>query len=422
MTEQNYSRSQAGSPPPNPRGPLRRSRTQNNFPAPSNNLLTHDHNLGRAEIMRDQQDGTRKTLSQNMPLTQEISMEHYSGMTLDGYNPDDDYQSLIEDGMHPSFDINFADMPSYVSFDPTDSNIFQTPALAPCPVSDAFAPAVVPAHLAEGKGSSVQGQETLGVGFEGWPCFRCNPSSGVKVHPKTGRTFVEGLEHTLKNHDTVQPSTSLLAGDAENYAFSGGISVDQFSGRARDKLMVVTQTILHKAREVHGSSVRDRLDAHQLPPPSTTTSFEVFSTLPPTNDLEHLLQAYASRFEPYYASIPSELLSPMDILESTQERCSSLLLLLMLAQGAIATPTHEARNLTSGLTEACRISWLSLVEQDVSLSTNTTMLRSALMFMNLAAWSGNKWHMDVSIAFPKCGMLRAKKRSLLPPNSTCTFP
>ena len=354
-----------------------------------------------------------------MPLTQEISMEHYSSTTLDGYNPDDDHQFLIEDGMHPSFDINFADMPSYVSFDPTDSNMFQTPALVP--VSNAVASDVVPAHLAEGNGSSVQGQETLGVDFERWPCFRCNPSSGEKVHPKAGRTFVEGLEHTLKNYDTVQPLTSLLAGDAENYAFNGGISVDQFSGRARDKLMVVTQTILHKAREVHGSSVRDRLEAHQHPPNSTTSS-EVFSTLPPTKDLEHLLQAYASRFEPYYASIPSRLLSPMEILESTQERCSSLLLLLMLAQGAIATPTNEARNLTSGLTEACRISWLSLVEQDVSLSTDTTMLRSALMFMNLAAWSGNKWHMDVSIAFPKCGILRAKKGSLLPPNSTCIFP
>ena len=366
--------------------------------------------------MRDQQDGTPKTLSQNVPLTQDISMEHYSGTTLDGYNPDDDHQFLIEDGMHASFDINFPDMPSYVSFDPTDSNMFQTPALVPVPVSNGFASDVVPAHLAEGNGTSVQGQETLGVDFEGWPCFRCNPCSGEKVHPKTGRTFVEGLEHTLKTYDTVQPSTSLLAGGAENYLFNGGIGVDQFSGRARDKLMVVTQTILHKAREVHGSSVRDRLEAHQYPPPSSFTSSEVFSTLPPTNDLEHLLQAYASRFEPYYASIPSRLLSPMDILESTQERCSSLLLLLMLAQGAIATPTKEARNLTSGLTEACRISWLSLVEQDVSLSSNTTMLRSALMFINLAAWSGNKWHMDVSIAFPKCGILRAKKGSLLPPS------
>ena len=418
MTEQDYSRSQAGSPPPNPRGPPRRSRTQNNFPGPSNDHLTHghDHSLGRAEVMRDQQYETPKNLSQNVPLTQDISMELYSGTTLDGYNPDDDHQFLIEDGINPSFDFNFADMPSYVSFDPTDTNMFQTPALVPVPVSNAFASDIVPAHMAEGNGSYMHVQETIGVDFEKWPCFRCNPSSGEKVHPKTGRTFVEGLEHTLKTYDTVQSSTSPLAGGAEIHAFNGGISVDQFSGRARDKLMVVTQAILHKAREVHGSSVRDRLEAHQHPSPNSTTSFEVFSTLPPTNDLEHLLQAYANRFEPYYPSIPSRLLSPMDILESTQDRCSSLLLLLMLAQGAIATPTNEARNLTSGLTEACRISWLSLVEQDVSLSTNTTMLLSALMFMNSAAWSGNRWHMDVSMAFPKCGILGAKKGSLLPPN------
>ena len=75
----------------------------------------------------------------------------------------------------------------------------------------------------------------------------------------------------------------------------------------------------------------------------------------------------------------------------------------------MATPTNEARYFTSGLTEACRLSWFGLVEKDVSLSRDPTMLRSALMFINLAAWSGDKWHMDVSLIPPKRSILRAEE-------------
>lgn len=328
-----------------------------------------------------------------MQLPQETSMDSFPGSTFEGYNHDDDHQFLIDDH---SFDMNFADMSSYMPSDPTDSNMFPSALLLTEPLASDVA--LVP--TANVNGYNIHGQEALGADFEGWPCFVCNPPSGEKIHPKTGRMFLEGLEHTLKNHDTVQPSTFLLGGDRDNRASNAEISIEPFSGRARDKLMVITQCILHKARKVHGSSTRDRLENNQDHRPDTPTSYEVFSILPSTDDLEHLLQSYANRFEPYNSSVPSRLLSPIAILESTEERCSSLLLLLMFAQGAMATPTNEARYFTSGLTEACRLSWFSLVEKDVSLSRDPTMLRSALMYTNLAAWSGDKWHMDVSLIAP----------------------
>ena len=327
-------------------------------------------------------------------------MDHYPDSTLEGYNPDDDHHIVLGDY---SFDLNLAPMASYMSFYPTDSNMFQSPLLLADPPAPGLA--LVPSATLIANGSSAHGQEALGVDFEAWSYFRCNPSSGRRVHPKTGRMFLEGLEHTLKSQDTAQPSNFLLSGDEERSAFNGGINVEPFSGRARDKLMVITQSILHKARKVHGSSARERVESHQHHLGDSATSFEVFSVLPSTDDMERLLQAYANRFEPYYPSIPSRLLSPMAILDSTSERCSSLLLLLMFAQGAMATPTKEARCLTSGLTEACRLSWFGLVEKDVSLSSDPTMLRSALVFMNLAAWSGDKWHMDVSISFLMCSIL-----------------
>lgn len=400
MAEQDHLPSQPISLQPRSRGSPRRRRTRSDVSPPGNDLLTHDHTLGRAEVGQDQQNGPRNSLPQSMPLTQDITMDRYPDSTLEGYNRDDHHQFVLGDD---SFDVNFADMSSYMSFDPTDTNMFQSPLLLADPPAPGIA--VVASATTIANGSLAHDQEALGVDFEAWSCFRCNRSSGKRVHPKTGRMFLEGLEHTLKSHDTAQPLNFLLSGDAEPLAFDNRTSVEPFSGRVRDRLMVITQSILHKARKIHGSSARERFETHPHHIRDSTTNFEVFSILPSTDVMERLLQAYINRFEPYYASIPSQLLSPRAILDSTDERCSSLLLLLMFAQGAMATPTKEARYLTSGLTEACRLSWFDLVEKDVTLSSDPTMLRSALMFMNLAAWSGNKWHMDVSIHFPRFHIL-----------------
>ena len=397
--QQDYLHSQSSSPQSKSRGPPRRRRTRNNISAPTNDLLTHDHTLRWAEVGQSPQNGTRNSLLKGMPLAQDITMNRYSDSTLQGNNLDDDHQFVLGDD---SFDDNFADMSSDMSIDPTDTNMFQSPLL----LADPPAPGIVLVASATtiANGSSAHDQEALGVDFEAWSYFRCNPSSGKRVHPKTGRMFLEGLEHILKSHDTAQPSNFLSSGNEEPPAVENRISVEPFSGRARDRLMVITQSILHKARKIHGSSARERVEIHPHHIGDRSTNFEVF-ILPSTDDMERLLQAYINRFEPYYASIPSQLLSPRAILDSTDERCSSLLLLLMFAQGAMATPTKEARYLTSGLTEACRLSWFGLVEKDVTLSSHPTMLRSALMFMNLAAWSGNKWHMDVSIHIPRCNIL-----------------
>ncbi|KAL2171334.1 hypothetical protein VTG60DRAFT_3221 [Thermothelomyces hinnuleus] len=76
---------------------------------------------------------------------------------------------------------------------------------------------------------------------------------------------------------------------------------------------------------------------------------------------------------------------------------STLLVLLMIAQGAAAMPLQEARYLSAGLTETCRISLFDIVEKDVGLSADPTTLRCALLFLVLGAWSGDKWLMDIAM-------------------------
>jgi hypothetical protein len=78
-------------------------------------------------------------------------------------------------------------------------------------------------------------------------------------------------------------------------------------------------------------------------------------------------------------------------------RASTLLLLLMIAQGAAAMPMIEARYLSAGLTETCRVSLFDIVEKDVELTADPVTLRCALLFIVLGVWSGDKWLMDIAM-------------------------
>ncbi|PBP16624.1 transcription factor Cmr1 [Diplocarpon rosae] len=59
--------------------------------------------------------------------------------------------------------------------------------------------------------------------------------------------------------------------------------------------------------------------------------------------------------------------------------------------------TSEARCLTAGLTETCRISLFNIIEKDVELSADPVVLRCALLFTILGAWSGDAWHMKMAM-------------------------
>lgn len=234
-----------------------------------------------------------------------------------------------------------------------------------------------------------QEPEAVIAAQEGWPCFRCNPPTSSKFCPKTARLYLEGLEQTLKNQDAW--NAWAMQTDELERATAPRISTEPFAGCTRDKLLAITQSFLHKALEIH----RTGLVGSPEDCGSVDSSCAEFIILPPPNVLEDFLRAYVGRFEPYYSFVPSGVLKPNELMQLSNGKASSLLLLLMVAQGAMATPTVEARYLTSGLTEACRISLFDIIEKDIVLSSDPIVLRCAVLFTTLAAWSGDKWHMDV---------------------------
>ena len=219
-----------------------------------------------------------------------------------------------------------------------------------------------------------------------WSYFQCNPSSDSGTFSKTASIYLEGLEHALGSEDAWQRKD--WQPQVKNTPYSGfSLQVESFSSHAREKLVAVTQAILQKALDTH------HIDSHSQ---RRSAEGKGFIALPPPMVLEYSLKAYVRRCEPYYTCIPAKSLKSNEVMQGENAIASCLLLLLMIAQGAAATPTIEARSLSSGLTEACRLSLHDLLEKDCELVQNLTVLQCGLLCTNLAVWSGDKRHMEVS--------------------------
>jgi hypothetical protein len=242
--------------------------------------------------------------------------------------------------------------------------------------------------------SGLQEPDAVIASHSAWPFFQCNRVEKVSMYPpKTAHIYLEGLAQTLRNQATWQAWAAQVDERALDIATERKILTEAIVGWSREKLLAITQSFLHKALDIHKND-RGRRDDSPVSPGSSRDNFLM---LPPPEVMQYFLRSYAVRFEPYYSSVAGGRLDPNALMHSANSKAASLLILLMVASGAAATSTVEARYIASGLTEACRISLFDLIEKDVMQSRDPLVLRSALLFICQAAWSGDKWHMDVSI-------------------------
>lgn len=227
---------------------------------------------------------------------------------------------------------------------------------------------------------------------DGWNVFRCTPTIPSSSCPTTAKLNLERLEHTLRNHE----GWSSWAPTWEEADFAGAepLTVMQLHESTRDKLLAITQTFLHKALEIHREGT-----SHTPPHGGSPLSHggSNFVLLPPARVLEYFLRSYANSFERYYSLTSRGILDANELMHCYNEKASSLLILMMIAQGAMNIPSVEARWLTGGLTEACRISLFDLVERNIIMSGDPIVLHAALLFTVQAAWSGDKWQMDIAM-------------------------
>jgi hypothetical protein len=225
---------------------------------------------------------------------------------------------------------------------------------------------------------------------DGWTAFRCNPTIPPAQCPRTAKQNLERLEDSLKNQEGW--TGWLHIWDQLNPG-EGPLKVRSIIEPTRDRLLAITQAFLHKALDIH------KEDAYGSPgsgesPNSTGSNFIVF---PPARILDLFLRSYANSFECYFPVSSRGLIDPNELIRHHNDRAASLLILMMIAQGAMAIPGIESRWLIGGLTEACRISIFDLVEKNVTLAGDPIVLHAALIFTVQAAWSGDKWQMDIAM-------------------------
>lgn len=237
-------------------------------------------------------------------------------------------------------------------------------------------------------GTSVHDLAAIAAAQDGWSVFRCTPPIPSSSCPRTAKLNLEKLEQSLKNYDGW--STWKPAWEDADLGAGGSVTVIPLHESTRDKLLAITQSFLHKALEIH----KEGMSANGSSSSSTGSNFVL---LPPARVLEHFLKSYANSFERYYSMTSRGLLDANELMHCYNDKASSLLILMMIAQGAMVVPSSDARWLTGGLTEACRISLFDLIEKNIILSGDPMVLHSALIFTVQAAWSGDKWQMDIAM-------------------------
>ena len=240
-----------------------------------------------------------------------------------------------------------------------------------------------------------------------WNVIRCVPNVKLGTCPSTARTHLDTLERTLKKHDVWNAWSPDLADSIDRH---DSLAVMQLHHSTRDTLLAITQGLLHRAKELH------RADSTESP--SSPSSFVL---LPPTNVLEYLLHSYGSGFEAYLPVTDRGSLDANELIHCHHHQASSLLVLLMLAQGAVNTSSTEAKALVPGLVETCRVSLSDLVERDAQMATKQHVLHAALLLTSLAAWGGDKVQMDAAMG--QRGIYTAVLRNarMLEDQSSATF-
>ncbi|KAI3322441.1 hypothetical protein HD806DRAFT_500039 [Xylariaceae sp. AK1471] len=221
-----------------------------------------------------------------------------------------------------------------------------------------------------------------------WPLARCTPVVYSGSCPRTAIVHLECLEQKSKSEGTwraLEKSLHRVDWNENDLA-----SVVPMNSRTRDKMLAITQTFLHKALEIHRGGVQNQ-NKQQSGPGMLT-----FLVLPPSDILEYLLRSYVRNLLFFYSLVWTGRIDPNEMIQNNNQ-AATLLVLLMIAQGASVLHSAEARGLSAGLIETCRISLFDIIEKDIEMCADPTVLRCALLFTLLGAWSGDKWLMDIAM-------------------------
>jgi hypothetical protein len=236
---------------------------------------------------------------------------------------------------------------------------------------------------------------------DSWAGFRCNQSRPDLPNFHTTSMHLKGLADMLHSQDVWDHWPTPVTDKLEPRSASH-ITCTPVSSPTRDKMSSMFQSMLQTTFHSHGLS-----RSPSMPPDSSETSWDnrlgaprtnSYVVLPPANILDSFLRSYTNRIEHLYPSVCGGEIQPNSMLSNSRNpEIPALLLLLMVAAGAIGSGRRDSFYLTNGLTEVCRVNLWQLSEHNAELRSDLAVLRCTLLLTVLAAWSGDKCQMDASM-------------------------
>lgn len=219
--------------------------------------------------------------------------------------------------------------------------------------------------------------------LEAWPIFQCNTIVSSNACPTTAKSHLRNMYAALGNQKSL-----------DNVRLTDQIApIEPLQASTRDRLIAILQGFSTRTQKLHG--LTGSMDENSMLEPTAPN----FLILPPPTVLESLLHSCLGSYEPYYPFLSAASLNPNQLMEKGNNAIiSSLKLLLMLAAGAMTSGAGDIDQISYGLLEICRVSLSYLIEEDVKLVSNPDVLQCALLYTLVAAWSGDKWQMDVSVS------------------------
>lgn len=250
--------------------------------------------------------------------------------------------------------------------------------IAPCPAAPSYADL----------------QRLFNINEESWPGFCCNPVPSAGPPAQTKRCHLANLQSAFRafaeNDKAVLNFESGRAEDVGGEIL--GPRVEPMSAGARTLLEKAIQSTIYAVTSGCRRTGKMALNGDLNPSVTSTEPPQ----LPSARVLDYFLRIYAQEREPFYELNRGLDLHLLQFLDEGSEAFARIALMLMIAHGAMATPTIASIQFAQGLTEACRI-LSSDPSTDEGRWGDLGVLFAAFLFLNLAAWSGDVWHMNVSV-------------------------
>ncbi|OAG45115.1 hypothetical protein AYO21_00463 [Fonsecaea monophora] len=260
------------------------------------------------------------------------------------------------------------------------------------PAAGLSVPTTSPLVLSPAQDSPIDNRTTVDFpkDVHHWTMLQCCPFD-LSIAPTRAKDNLVYLERLSKNGDSWHGADG--APDGQAFDMTDDFQRTPVSLMTREKMSAIIQSFFRRALDMHGFGYTPRTFASQTAGGWFTSS--TFILLPPPASIERFLYNYVQFTDPFYPLIPARHFDPNQLVDDENEQAATLMLLLMIASGAMMDSASRSIRFAAGLTEVSRIALSDILEKHNSLSTSELILKCALLFIVQAAWSGDKWQMDI---------------------------